>query len=55
MKRISVEIREALNKLGCSKKSDRIEIKSIDENRHEVRINGEYFGVWDSIRKTFVD
>lgn len=55
-KEIYMEIREALKELGFNKKeSDRVEIKSIDENRHEVHINGDYFGVWDSDRKTFVD
>lgn len=53
---IYTEIHEALKELGFNKKeSDRVEIKSIDENRHEVNINGDYFGVWDSNRKTFVD
>ena len=53
---IYIEIREALKELGFNKKeSDRVEIKSIDGNRHEVHINGDYFGVWDSHRKTFVD
>ena len=53
---IYTEIREALKELGFNKKeSDRVEIKSIDENRHEVHINSDYFGVWDSNRKTFVD
>lgn len=56
MKEIYSEIREALKELGFNKKeSDKVEIKSIDETRHEVHINGEYFGVWDSGRKTFVD
>lgn len=53
---IYTEIHEALKELGFNKKEfDRVEIKSIDENRHKVYIYGDYFGVWDSHRKTFVD
>lgn len=52
---IIAEIRNAIKKLGYTKESDVLLIKSIDEYRHEVYINSKYFGIWDSERKTFVD
>lgn len=52
---IITEIRNAVKKLGYTKESDMLLIKSIDEHRHEVYMNSKYFGIWDSERKTFVD
>lgn len=52
---IIAEIRNAIKKLGYTKESDMLLIKSIDEHRHEVYMNSKYFGIWDSERKTFVD
>lgn len=52
---INAEIRNAIKKLGYTKESDMLLIKSIDEHRHEVYMNSKYFGIWDSERKTFVD
>lgn len=52
---IIAEIRNAIKKLGYTKESDMLLIKSIDEHRHEVYMNNKYFGIWDSERKTFVD
>lgn len=55
-KEIVIEIREALEQLGWDeKKCKTVRIDSIDENRYVVYVNGEYFGIWDSLRKTFVD
>lgn len=56
MKKVYLEIREALEKLGWDeKKCNTVRIDPIDENRYVVCVNGEYFGIWDSLRKTFVD
>lgn len=53
MKDLTNEIRTALEKLGVS---GQIDLRPIaDLNRIEVSLNGEYFGVWDRERKTFVD
>lgn len=55
-KEIGIEIRQALEKLGWDeKKCNTVRIDPIDENRYVVCVNGEYFGIWDSVRKTFVD
>lgn len=43
----------ALVKFGFTEK-DEVRIREVDE-RIEVTINGEYYGVWDTVRQTFVD
>lgn len=30
-------------------------ITPINLNRHRVELNGEYFGIWDTHKNTFVD
>lgn len=53
MRSLINEIITALEILGVH---GRITIRPIkDLDRIEVSVNGEYFGVWDSVRKTFVD
>jgi hypothetical protein len=53
MKNSINEIKSALEKLGVH---GRITLRPIaDLDRIEVSVNGEYFGVWDSVKKTFVD
>lgn len=53
MKDLITEIITALEILGVG---GRITLRPIaDLDRIEVRVNGVYFGVWDVIRKTFVD
>lgn len=47
------EILAALKILDIHGKITLRPIKDLD--RIEVSVNGEYFGVWDSVRKTFVD
>ena len=46
------ELYEALKRLNVKGK---VVIKHITTDRIIVYINSEYFGIWDSIRKTFVD
>lgn len=46
------EIKEALERL---KVKGEIKIKPIAPDRYAVYINNVYFGIWDSIRNTFVD
>ena len=46
------EIKEALERL---KVKGEIKIKPIAPDRYAVYIDNVYFGIWDSIRKTFVD
>lgn len=53
MKNSINEIKSALEILGVH---GRITLRPIaDIDRIEVSVNGEYFGVWDSVKKTFVD
>lgn len=53
MKDLINEIAAALKILGIS---GRITLHPIaDLGRVKVAVNGKYFGVWDSKRKTFVD
>lgn len=49
---INEEIKNALEILGVNGKAT---FRYISHDRVEVKVNGEYFGIWDSIRKTFVD
>ena len=46
------EIKEALNKLGAK---GHITTKWITTDRIAVYVDDEYFGIWDTVRKTFVD
>ena len=46
------EIKEALNKLGAE---GHITTKWITTDRIAVYLHDEYFGIWDTVRKTFVD
>lgn len=53
MKELTNEITTALEILGVQ---GNITLRPIaDLDRIEVSVNGEYFGVWDSVKKTFVD
>lgn len=54
MKRsINNEINKALEILGVKGETSLRPLSYPD--RIEVTVNGVYFGVWDTIRKTFVD
>ena len=46
------EIMKALRKLGHN---GIVKTKWISKDRFAVYVDGEYFGIWDSNRKTFVD
>lgn len=46
------EIIEAMTKLGVN---GFITTKQISTGRIGVFVDGEYFGIWDTKRKTFVD
>ena len=46
------ELYEALTKLGIE---GTIVTKWITTDRIAVYVDGEYFGIWDTNRKTFVD
>jgi hypothetical protein len=45
-------IKNALNTYGCS---GRAQGEYIAEDRIRITVNGEYFGIWDTVRNTFVD
>ena len=49
---INDEIKAALEALGVTGKAT---FRYITHDRVEVMVNGEYFGIWDAIRKTFVE
>ena len=46
------EIAKALEVLGVT---GRVHLREIATDRIEVTVDGAYFGIWDSVRKTFVD
>ena len=46
------EIEKALNILGVT---GTVHLRQIATDRIEVTVDGEYFGIWDVVRKTFVD
>ena len=46
------EIAKALKALGVAGK---VHLRQIATDRIEVTVDGEYFGTWDVVRKTFVD
>ena len=52
-KRNMKELYEALAKLGI--KGTNIIVHWITTDRIAVYIDGEYFGIWDTRRKTFID
>ena len=52
MARTVENMRRALQILGFSGKAN---VEYISEDRVCVRINGEYFGIWDTEKNTFVD
>ena len=52
MKNLINEIAKALVVLGVTGK---VHLRQIAADRIEVTVDGEYFGIWDSVRKTFVD
>ena len=52
MKNLINEINKALEILGVSGKAT---FRYITNDRIEVMVNGEHFGIWDATRQTFVD
>lgn len=48
-----LDLISALKSLGVVKGT--VTVKRITTDRIAVYVNGEYFGVWDTIRKNFVD
>ncbi len=40
---------------GSYAKSGRAQGEYIAEDRIRITVNGEYFGIWDTVRNTFVD
>lgn len=46
-------LEDALEKNGITKKDD-VRFREVN-GRIEVTINGEYYGIWDTLRRTFVD
>lgn len=46
------EIIKALKDLGVT---GAVTIKQISFNRFAIYVDGEYFGIWDIERRTFVD
>lgn len=46
------DITKALRELGVK---GTVTTKLVDLDRIAVYVNGEYFGLWDTTRKTFVD
>lgn len=46
------KITAAMKTLGVKGK---VEIQNISINRYKVILNNEYFGIFDTIRNTFVD
>lgn len=46
------EIKKALEILGVT---GTVQLRQIAADRIEVTVDGSYFGIWDSVRKTFVD
>ena len=52
MKNIINEIAKAFEILGVT---GTVHLRQIAPDRIEVTVDGEYFGIWDCVRKTFVD
>ena len=57
MNAIVKEILTAVKLLGYSVSEDSVSIKqcSPGDTHFEVHMADSYFGIWDSVRKTFVD
>ena len=58
MKELLTEVQTALEALGydLGKHTFVVRVRTdLTADRCEVRLDGEYFGVWDTTRKTFVD
>lgn len=49
---INNEVRKALEALGVT---GAVQLRQIAADRIEVTVDGSYFGIWDILRKTFVD
>ena len=52
MEKTIIELLKGLKALGIKGKAS---IEYITHDRIKVFVNGEYFGIWDVLRKTFVD
>ena len=52
MARTISNIKSALNKLGYKGKA---RVEYIDTDRVVISLNGEYLGLWDTEKNTFVD
>ncbi|MEG2383367.1 MAG: hypothetical protein RSB39_07230 [Oscillospiraceae bacterium] len=50
---VNAAILKALQQLGY--KNPKPIITQISINRHSVEMGGEYFGIWDALKNTFVD
>ncbi|MDR0964494.1 MAG: hypothetical protein LBM60_07760 [Clostridium sp.] len=50
---IQLEVIEALKQLEYD--DPKPVVIAVSVNRYEVTLRGEYIGLWDSARKTFVD
>jgi len=52
------EVRTAFETLGYDLRTHNFSIvirPTLTQSQCEVRLDGKYFGVWDTARKTFVD
>lgn len=52
MKNSINDIMNALKALGVK---GTVTVEYIAPDRIKVEVNGEYFGIWDAVKKTFVD
>ena len=48
------DIRRGLEALGITESKNRVEYESVG-GRVKVTVDGEYLGIWDTLRRTFVD
>lgn len=48
------DIRRGLEALGITDSKNRVEYESVG-GRVKVTVDGEYLGIWDTLRRTFVD
>ena len=46
------KIKEAMLQFGCRGK---VTVNLISPDRYEVKINGDYFGIYDTVKETFVN
>lgn len=49
------QISNALERLGYDLDNHELSLRQIAFERYRVNIDGQYFGIWDSRRCTFVD